>query len=186
MLRYAIIGFAAAALVSTTLVPDQALARGGGGFRGGALHGAGYRPIAAARRGAAVGAAVGLRPIGAAVGVRPFGEVVGVRPVGAAFGARAVARYYGSPYVSTTLAAQVAQNARASSSIERRAAVVGTDVGAARAAVRAPAGGAVTTGAAAPGGYYGGSYGGYHNYNDCYRDSHGSPVCPHQSSAVTK
>jgi hypothetical protein len=170
MLRYTIIGFAAAALVSTTLIPDDALARGGGGFhgggfRGGARLGAGYRPIqgrpivpSAAARGAAVGAAVGAGAIRALV----IGEAVGAPRFG---------RYYGNSYGRTALAAGVAKNARVLGSVERRGAAVGTAVGA-----------GVATGAPAASVNYGGS-GGYHNY--CYRNSHGSLVCPSQSPAAS-
>src|SRR5262249_47732074 len=86
MLRHALLGFAAATLLTATLMPDDAQARGfrggGGGFHGGALPGggfparAGYRPIpgrpyaraavrGAAYRGAAYGAA-GAAAVGAA------------------------------------------------------------------------------------------------------------------------
>ena len=80
MLRHIFLGLAAAALVSTSFIPDEALARGGrgfhGGVRGGAVGAGAYRghvahPIAGrglayrgVRRGVAVGAAVGA--VGAA------------------------------------------------------------------------------------------------------------------------
>ena len=73
MLRYIFLGLAAAALVSTSFIPDEAQARGGRGVgvRGGAVGAGAYRghvahPIAGrgvayrgVRRGVAVGAAVG-------------------------------------------------------------------------------------------------------------------------------
>ena len=89
MLRHALLGFAAATLLTATLMPDDAQARGfrggggyhgaavrGGGYHGGAWRGAGYRPIpgrpyaraavrGAAYRGAAYGAA-GAAAVGAA------------------------------------------------------------------------------------------------------------------------
>jgi hypothetical protein len=171
MLRYAIIGFAAAALTSIAVIPDEALARSGGGFRGGAWHATGRHPAAFAERGGTAGAALGVRGIG---------QAVGIRAVVAGSGARAIGGYYGSPYGGATSAAQAAQNARALSEIERRQAVIGADVGAALAAVRAPPA-ETTVGTPAPGGFYGGVY---HDHNSCYRDSHGSLVCPFQSSAA--
>jgi hypothetical protein len=159
MLRHAIIGFAAAALVSTTFIPDEALARGGGGFhgggfRGGARFGVGYRPIparplvpATAAREAAVGTAVGALAIGAA----------GAMAVGEAVGAARVGGYHGNSHSRTALAAPAAKNARDVGSFERRGAAVGAAVGAPAATV-------------------------YYGY--CNRDSRGSLVCPYQSSAA--
>ena len=98
MLRHALLGLAAVTLLSATLIPDDAFARGGrggGGFRGGAV----------GVRGGAVGVrhgAVGVR--GAAVGVRGgyYGGArraarwgVGAAAVGAA---AAGAGYYGGYY----------------------------------------------------------------------------------------
>jgi hypothetical protein len=171
MLRHAIIGFAAALLMSTAVVPDEVLARGGGGFHGGAWHAAGRHPVASAEHGGTAGAALGVRGIG---------QAVGIRAVVAGSGARAVGGYYASPYGGATSTAQAAQNARALSEIERRQAVIGADVGAALAAVRAPPA-ETTVGTPAPGGFYSG---GYRGHTNCYRDPHGSLVCPFQSSAA--
>ena len=97
MLRHALLGFAAVTLLSATLIPDDAFARGGrggGGFRGGAV----------GVRGGAVGVrhgAVGVR--GAAVGVRG-GHYGARRAVRVGVGAAAVgaaaagAGYYGGYY----------------------------------------------------------------------------------------
>jgi hypothetical protein len=87
MLRYALVILSAVVLVCTTLVPNEAFARrGGGGFHGGGgYHGAGRahvsRPIArypvartAARRGVYRGAAYGAAAVGAAAaGAAYFG-----------------------------------------------------------------------------------------------------------------
>jgi hypothetical protein len=157
MLRHTIIGFAAVALVSTALMPDEALARGGGGhggghggiFHGGARFGVGNPPIRARR----VGAAVGALALGKARAL--IGEAVSAARVGS---------YYGNSHSRTALAAHPATNARDVGSFERRGAVaVGAAVGAPAANV-----------------YYAGSSG-YPNY--CNRDSHGALVCPFQSSA---
>ena len=91
MLRHIFIGLAAAALASASLIPDEALARGG---RGGGFHGA---------RGGAVGAYRGhvAHPI-AGRGVAYRGAAWrGVRrgvAVGAAAGAVGAAGYYGGGY----------------------------------------------------------------------------------------
>jgi hypothetical protein len=153
VLRHAIIGFAAVAVVSTALIPDEALARGGGGhggghrgiFHGGARFGAGSRPIP-------------VRPVGAAVGALALGEARAL-VIGEAAGAARVGRYYGISHSRSALAAHPATNARDVGSFERRgAAAVGAAVGAPAASV-----------------YYAGSSG-YPNY--CNRDSHGTLACP--------
>jgi hypothetical protein len=200
MLRYAIIGFAAAALVSTTVIPDRALARGGGGgggfhgggFHGGDFHGGDFRHGGAFRGGALQGHPAQGRPIGtgagrrvgavgAAVGI-PLRGVFAVRGASGAFAPRIVGRNYGSAYTGTAHAAQAARNVRAVGSIDRHAAASAATA-AELAATRASSVGAAA-GVPATGGYYGGSYDGYHNYNSCSRDSHGALVCPSQSSAV--
>jgi hypothetical protein len=164
MLRHAIIGFAAAALVSTALMPDEALARGGAGhggghggifhggiFHGGARFGVGNRPMAA-------------RPVGAAVGALGHGEVRAL-VIGEAVGAARIGGYYGNSHSSTALAAHPATNARDVDSFERRGpAAVGAAVGTPAASV-----------------YYGGTSD-YPNY--CNRDSHGGLACPYPSSAA--
>jgi hypothetical protein len=159
MLRHAIIGFAAVALVSTGLMPDVALARGRGGpggghggiFHGGARFRVGNRPIR-------------VRPVGAAVGALALGKARAL-VIGEAVGAARVEGYYGNSHSRIALAAHPATNARDVGSFERRgAAAVGAAVGAPAANV-----------------YYAGSSG-YPNY--CNRDPHGALVCPYQSSAA--
>jgi hypothetical protein len=98
MIRYGLIGFAAAVLVAASLVPDDALARrgGGGGYRGGGgVHGGGMR--AANVRGGGYGVAgrgYGYRPIPG----RPVARTAVRRGVyrGAAYGAAAGAAAYGA------------------------------------------------------------------------------------------
>jgi hypothetical protein len=89
ILRHAILGVAAAVLVSATIIPDEALALRGGGGRGGAhvggvrgggahvggVRGAGVRSGAIAGRGTAYrGAAVGAAAGAAAVGAGYYGR----------------------------------------------------------------------------------------------------------------
>jgi hypothetical protein len=155
MLRHAIIGFAAVALVSTALMPDEALARGAGGhggiLHGGARLGVSNRPISA-------------RPVGAAVGAPALGKARAL-VIGEAVSAARVRGYYGNSHGRTALAAHPATNARDDGSFERRGvAAVGAAVGAPAASV-----------------YYAGASG-YPNY--CNRDPHGALVCPYQSSAA--
>jgi hypothetical protein len=154
MLRHAIIGFAAVALVSTALMPDEALARGGGGhggghggiFHGGARLAVGNRPISA-------------RPVGAAVGALALGKARAL-VIGEAVSAARVGGYYSNSHGRTALAAHPATNARDDGSFERRGvAAVGAAVGAPAASV-----------------YYAGASG-YPNY--CNRDPHGALVCPY-------
>jgi hypothetical protein len=105
MLRYALIGLATAALLTTTFVPDEALARGGrgggfrgggGGFHGGGVRGGGFRGGAVHAGGVRGGAYRGAAVRGGAyrgVGYRGVARGVGW---GAAAGAAAVgAGYYG-------------------------------------------------------------------------------------------
>jgi hypothetical protein len=159
MLRHAVIGFAAAALVSTALIPGEALARGGGGhggghgriFHGGARFGVSNRPIPA-------------RPVGAALGALARGEARAL-VIGEAVGAARVGGYYGISHSRSPLAAHPATNVRDVGSFERRGpAAVGAAVGTPVASV-----------------YYGGTSD-YPNF--CNRDPHGALVCPYQSSAT--
>jgi hypothetical protein len=161
MLRHAIIGFVAGALMSTALMPDDALARGGGGhggghggiFHGGARVGVGNRPIRA-------------RPVGAAVGALARGEARAL-VIGEAVGAAHVGGYYGISHSRSPLAAHPATNVRDVGSFERRGpAAVDAAVGTPAADV-----------------YYAGSAG-YPNY--CNRDSHGALACPGQPSAASR
>jgi len=102
MMRHALVGLAAATLVSTLLIPDEALARpggggfrGGGGFHGGAVRAGGFsgghvsRPIARPGAGVVRGAAVRGAYRGAAYRGAAWGA--GAAAVGAA-------SYYGSGY----------------------------------------------------------------------------------------
>jgi hypothetical protein len=156
MLRHAIIGFAAAALVSTALIPGEALARGGGGhggghggiFRGGVRFGVGNRPMP-------------VRPVGAAIGALALGQARAL-VIGEAVGAARAGSNYGNSHSSSRLAAPPATIVRDVGSFQRRGvAAVGAAVGTPAASV-----------------YYAGSSG-YPNY--CNRDSHGALVCPSQS-----
>jgi hypothetical protein len=103
MMRHLIIAVGAVALIGTTILPDDAIARGGrgggAGFRGGAVHArggavgvrggaVGYRGGAAGYRGAVAGRGYGYRyGRGAAIGAAAVGA--------AAVGAGA---YYGGGY----------------------------------------------------------------------------------------
>jgi hypothetical protein len=97
MLRHALLGLAAVTLLSATLIPDDAFARGGrggGGFRGGAV---GVRGGAVGVRGGAVAVRGGAyRTAGRYYGARRAVRVgVGAAAVGAA---AAGAGYYGGYY----------------------------------------------------------------------------------------
>jgi hypothetical protein len=140
-------------------MPDDALARGGGGhggghggiFHGGVRVGVGNRPIRA-------------RPVGAAVSALARGEARAL-VIGEAVGAARVGGYYGIAHSRSPFAAHPATNVRDVGSFERRGpAAVGAAVGEPAASV-----------------YYGGSTG-YPNY--CNSDSHGALVCPYPSSAT--
>jgi len=97
MLRYILTPLAALVLLTASLIPDDAYARGrgGGGYRGGGgFHGGGYRGGAVAIRGAR-GGAVAVR--GGRYGHAGYGyrRGVGAAAVGAAaVGAAAVGSYY--------------------------------------------------------------------------------------------
>ena len=102
MLRYILAALAALVLLTASLIPDDAYARGGrggGGYRGG---GGGYRGGAVAVRGAR-GGAVAVRGVRVAGGYRGYGYRgygyrgygVGAAAVGAAaVGAAAAGAYY--------------------------------------------------------------------------------------------
>jgi hypothetical protein len=111
MVRYALIGLAAAILVGASLVPDDAFARRGGGMRAGGFHGGGavraggfrggavaargYRGGAVAVRGGRVAGGYGYRGAYRAGAYRGYGYGVGAAAVGAAaVGAAAAGAYY--------------------------------------------------------------------------------------------
>ena len=89
MLRYILAASAALVLLTASLIPDDAYARGrgGGAYRGGAVHGGGYRGGAVAVRGAR-GGAVAVR--GGRYGYGGYGYRRGYGYGAAAVGAAAV------------------------------------------------------------------------------------------------